>query len=81
MNRAVDTVTLLGLLRRRSPRFFELAEVVGRWVWIQFERPPEVDTRQRWAQLSLEWKTCGCQPVDLERETNGGMRRFCDGSV
>jgi hypothetical protein len=55
VNRAVDTVTLLGLLRRRSPRFFELAEVVGRWVWIQFERQPEVDTRQQLAQLGFHW--------------------------
>jgi len=32
------------LLRSETPRFFELAEVVGKWVWIQFvhEQPSEV---------------------------------------
>src|SRR5258708_36585262 len=35
---------LLSLLRAEAPRFFELAEIVGNWVWIQFEdkQPREV---------------------------------------
>jgi hypothetical protein len=35
---------LLSLLRSETPRFFELAEVVGKQVWIQFghEQPSEV---------------------------------------
>ena len=55
VNRAVDTETLLGMLRRGSPRFFELAEVVGRWVWVQFEQQPPVEARRQWAQLGLHW--------------------------
>jgi hypothetical protein len=46
---------LLRLLRTRCPRFFELAGVVGRWVWIQFERQPAVETRRRLAQLGFHW--------------------------
>ena|SRR5688572_818775 len=36
VNRSLDTQTLLAVLRGSSPRFFGLAEVVGKWVWIQF---------------------------------------------
>jgi hypothetical protein len=36
-NRALRTESLLHLIRREAPEFWELAEVVGRWVWIQFD--------------------------------------------
>jgi cell wall-associated NlpC family hydrolase len=41
-NRALNTDRLLAVLRRETPKFFELAEVVGKWVWIQFDgkQPP-----------------------------------------
>ena len=55
VNRALDTESLLVMMRRGSPRFFELAEVVGRWVWIQFERQPEVGARRQLAQLGFHW--------------------------
>jgi hypothetical protein len=35
-NRQMETEKLLALLRSETPNFFELAEVVGKWVWIQF---------------------------------------------
>jgi len=55
VNRSMSTSALLNLLRRGAPRFFELAEVVGRWVWIQFEREPAVETRRQLAQLGFHW--------------------------
>jgi hypothetical protein len=36
-NRGLPTESLLSLIRREAPEFWELAEVVGRWVWIQFD--------------------------------------------
>ena len=43
-NRALKTEKLLALLRSDAPRFFEIAEVVGKWVWIQFsnKQPPAI---------------------------------------
>ena len=43
-NRKLETEKLLALLRSETPNFFELAEVVGKWVWIQFsdKQPPTV---------------------------------------
>ena len=46
---------MLALLRIKSPSFFELAEVVGKWVWIHFsdKQPPTV-TRVS-AELGFHW--------------------------
>ena len=43
-NRALNTEKLLALLHTETPNFFDLAEVVGKWVWIQFsdKQPPTV---------------------------------------
>lgn len=55
VNRSLDTESLLGVLRGSSPRFFELAEVVGRWVWVQFRQQPTVETRRQLAELGFHW--------------------------
>ena len=54
-NRALNTDSLLAVLRNQSPRFFELAEVVGQWVWIQFREQPAVPMRQQLAELGFHW--------------------------
>ena len=55
-NRRLSKDRLLALLRSEAPRFFELAEVVGKWVWIQFaeKQPREVTAHFGRAWLSLE---------------------------
>jgi hypothetical protein len=54
-NRALETAKLLVLLRSETPNFFELAEVVGKWVWIQFtEKQPSEITRVL-AELGFHW--------------------------
>jgi hypothetical protein len=54
-NRSLDTQRLLTLLERQTPMFFELAEVVGKWVWIQFaEKQPTAVTRVL-AELGFHW--------------------------
>ena len=54
-NRKLETEKLLALLRSETPNFFELSEVVGKWVWIQFsdKQPPTV-TRVL-AELGFHW--------------------------
>ena len=54
-NRSLETEKLLSLLQNETPNFFELAEVVGKWVWIQFsdKQPPTV-TRVL-AELGFHW--------------------------
>jgi hypothetical protein len=54
-NRLLSTERVLELLKRWMPRQFEIAEVVGKWVWIQFEgRQPRELTRQL-SQLGFHW--------------------------
>jgi len=54
-NRALNTENLLALLRNEMPRFFDVAEVVGKWVWIQFSEIPAAEIRQQLAQLGFHW--------------------------
>jgi hypothetical protein len=54
-NRSLPTDRVLELLRRETPHFWEVAEVVGKWVWIQFEdkQPSEITTAL--SQLGFHW--------------------------
>jgi hypothetical protein len=54
-NRALNTDRLLDVLRTETPNFFDLAEVVGKWVWIQFsdKQPPTVTSVL--AELGFHW--------------------------
>ena len=72
-NRGLNTDDLLSLLRKDAPRFFELAEVVGSWVWITFDekQPPEITAALsqygfHWNNARQAWQhPCGTLP---ERE-------------
>jgi len=55
VNRALDTQTLLAVLRGNSPRFFELAQVVGKWVWIQFNGKQPNSVTSHLAELGFHW--------------------------
>ena len=71
-NRHLPTQDLLALLRAEAPRFYELAEVVGKWVWVAFpdKQPPEVTARL--SQFGFHWNNkrqvwqhpCGPVTVD-----------------
>jgi hypothetical protein len=54
-NRALSTPQVLDMLRQEAPRFWELAEVVGQWVWIHFEekQPPQITAAL--SQLGFHW--------------------------
>ena len=54
-NRALNTDKLLSLLRREAPKFFELAEVVGKWVWIQFDGKQPVTVTAVLSELGFHW--------------------------
>jgi hypothetical protein len=54
-NRALTTERLLALLRNETPRFFEVAEVVGKWVWIQFRDKQPATVTCVLAELGFHW--------------------------
>ena len=43
------------MLYHETPRFWELAQVVGKWVWIQFDdrQPPEITATL--SQFGFHW--------------------------
>ena len=54
-NRILPTAKVLELLKASSPGLFNLAEVVGKWVWISFRETPAPEVRQILAQLGFHW--------------------------
>jgi hypothetical protein len=54
-NRALKTENLLALLSSQTPRFFEIAEVVGKWVWIQFDGKQPVTVTSVLSELGFHW--------------------------
>ena len=65
----------MDLLHRRLEHAFELAEVVGKWVWITFPEPQEPQITAELSQLGFHWNNrrqvwqhpCGVfkgEPVD-----------------
>ena len=81
-NRALNTDKLLALLRSETPSFFALAEVVGKWVWIQFtdKQPPTVTSVL--AELGFHWNKTRqswqhpCGTIAYERATYDPRRRY-----
>jgi hypothetical protein len=81
-NRKLETEKLLALLRSKTPVFFDLAEVVGQWVWIQFsdKQPPTV-TRVL-AELGFHWNNTRqiwqhpCGTIPDERATYDPRQRY-----
>ena len=45
----------LAFLRTEAPQFYTLAEVVGRWVWIQFNEKQPREVTAALAQLGFHW--------------------------
>ncbi|HEY3855607.1 MAG TPA: hypothetical protein VGO67_14545 [Verrucomicrobiae bacterium] len=43
------------LIQREAPDFWELAEVVGRWVWIQFDGKQPNQITAALSELGFHW--------------------------
>lgn len=55
LHRGFGTQQVLGLLQSKAPEFFERAEVVGKWVWIEFaDKQPREITAQL-AEFGFHW--------------------------
>jgi hypothetical protein len=54
-NRKLPMEKVLEKLRRWMPQQYELAEVVGKWVWISFPEPPIERVRADLSQLGFHW--------------------------
>ena len=52
-NRTLPTEKVLALLQQQDRRLWELAEVVGKWIWGSFSEQPAPTVRQTLAQLGF----------------------------
>lgn len=66
--RTLSTLAVLATLKDQLPSVWEQAEVVGKWVWIEFAYPPFKEIRDRLKELGFHWNRkrmawqhpCGC---------------------
>jgi hypothetical protein len=54
-NRSLDTESLLQTLRKESAHFYQLAEVVGKWVWITFNEKQPSNITSALSELGFHW--------------------------
>ena len=54
-NRRLNTDGVLNVLVGLMPEVYPLAEVVGRWVWVQFSAAPAAQVRQKLSQIGFHW--------------------------
>jgi hypothetical protein len=54
-NRTLPTEQVLALLQLQDRRLWEMAEVVGKWIWVSFSESPAPTVRQTLAQLGFHW--------------------------
>ena len=54
-NRTLPTSKVLEMLKQANPGLFNLAEVVGKWIWVSFRETPAPELRQCLAQLGFHW--------------------------
>ena len=54
-NRSLPVEKVLEKIKRWMPDQYELAEVVGKWIWITFPEPPEERIHAELSQLGFHW--------------------------
>jgi len=59
-NRELTTQTVLELLKAQLPRQYELAEIVGKWVWLEFPKASHRAATTTLARLGFHWNSRRC---------------------
>ena len=54
-NRELTTERVLALLQKEAPKFFDLAQVVGKWVWVQFTDKQPREVTAKLAEFGFHW--------------------------
>jgi hypothetical protein len=54
-NRLLSTEQLLRLLHDKAPNLWEIAQVVGRWVWVEFREKPAQEITTTLSQFGFSW--------------------------
>ena len=54
-NRELSTERVIALLQKEAPGFLDIAEVVGKWVWVQFNDKQPREVTAVLAELGFHW--------------------------
>lgn len=54
-NAMLPTLEVLNNLKQNQPEVWELAEVVGQWVWVEFPMKPSDQVREALLDLGFHW--------------------------
>ena len=54
-NRELSTERVIQLLQQEAPRLLDLAEVVGKWLWVQFREKQPREVTARLAEFGFHW--------------------------
>ena len=73
-----NTLALLDRLKTEMPEIWDQAQVVGKWVWLEFNVPPVKEIRARLKEFGFHWnqgRTCWQHPCGVSRPRAGGDPR------
>jgi hypothetical protein len=76
--RSLQTVALLDRLKTEMPELWGQAEVVGKWVWLEFSTPPLHIIRTKLKELGFHWnreRRCWQHPCGVFRSHSRGDPR------
>jgi DNA repair protein RadC len=75
---AANTMTLLDRLKTEMPEIWTQAQVVGKWVWLEFNVPPLQEIRANLKKLGFHWngqRKCWQHPCGAPRTRSQGDPR------
>lgn len=81
-NRTLSMESLLELLRTEFPDFYNLAEIVGRWVWVSFPDKQPAGITSTLSQLGFHWSIIRqawqhpCGTLSIERSAFDPRKRY-----
>jgi hypothetical protein len=73
-----NTLALLDRLKTEMPEIWGQAQVVGKWVWLEFNIPPMKEVRGRLKKLGFHWnqgRKCWQHPCGVLRPRSSGDPR------
>jgi DNA repair protein RadC len=69
-----NTLALLGRLKSEMPEIWSQAQVVGKWVWLEFNVPPLAQIRTKLKELGFHWnaiRKCWQHPCGVASKRSG----------
>jgi hypothetical protein len=69
-----NTLALLDRMKSEVPEIWSQAQVVGKWVWLEFNIPPIVEVRSKLKKLGFHWnggRKCWQHPCGVHRARSG----------